>query len=807
MKQLRMFLIFAVPMFVFAAARVLAATPSAQVEQGQGIQTGVFYLVEGLSYRTQTLNGITNSKGEFRYRPGETVTFSIGDMVIGSNPGAKRLSSNNLVFGTNGDFGEKYGKKLKKPMATNLARFVQSLDEDNNVENGITISAQTREVVSQYNRKISFAVSETAFTEPNLNALFTRLNKTLRTGAQARNYERWTLLGVQAASYVKIPMRDGNYVMAYIYRPIDDGKYPAIVTIGTYGMSTYRRCACNPKEQMDKDAELDAFFEGNYADLPSERFEIADAWYWVPKGYAIIHIDGRGVCHTPGVLSNYGVQEQEDFYDSIEWAGVQPWSNGNIGTYGASMYGINQIAVASLQPPHLKAMLSIVGDVSHYRDIVYAGGILNTAQHRGNSSKTTGWYFNSVKYNRCLGQKTYEDTYSDKETYWLAHPFNEAPWYGTHDIASKDKKYDVNPPLEVDADIGKVIAPIRVVQAIEHANHQHTKGMFEVYLGAASKDKQLMMVNGNDIDGWMFTSLALEGPNGDIAWFDHWLKGIDNGVEKGPKFRFMVRTGDMGWYWRNESDYPVPNTEYRKYYLDAGPSSWAGDGKRNDFMKLSTTAPAAKASKSYSADYTSYVLAPGLVKPGGAQPCWAPGVSFVTEPLTADVVLAGFIKLQLWVSSSSSDMDIFASVRAMDKNNEEIPYGLLPRGGYYPIGIGWQKVSHRVLDKAKSTIYRSWTTDKSADYAPLKSPNDIVQVDVTIEPATAHFHQGDRIRLDVQPVDGCDFGSPQGFPYAYDSEYHRGATNVIHTGPDHPSYLQLPVLPPKGAQTSAVSAR
>ena len=758
MKRLRMFLFFAVMTVVFAEGRLFAATPMAQAAQGQEIRTGVFYLVEGLSYQAQTLDGITNNKGEFRYRPSEDVTFSIGGFILGSAPGAQRLTSAHLVPSVYGDV-----TKIKEPKATNLARFVQSLDEDGNVENGITITAQTREVVTQYNRKIDFAKSETAFSEePNVVALFTKLNKTLRSPAQARNYERWTLLGVQSATNVKIPMRDGNYVVAKVFRPIDDGKYPPLVVIGEYGMTNFRGCSCNPKERLEEEARLDRFFEGNPDNLRSESFEIPDAHYWVPKGYVIIRVDARGVCNTPGVFHPYSVQQAEDYYDSIEWAAEQPWSNGNVGTYAASLYGINMFTVASLQPPHLKAMYSIVGDANRYRDVVYTGGILNLPQR-------LGWLKGVIGY-RCLGQKTFEDTVGDWGTYWLAHPFDEAPWYGT---------YDVKPPLEMNADLSKVVVPFISVPPLEHGNHQHAKGAIEAYIGAASKDKQLRVINGDNLGSWMY---AKEGLEESEAFLDHWLKGIDNGVMNGPKVRLTIRTGDGGWYWQNENEYPIARTEYRKYYLDAVPSSWAGDGKRSDFMKLSTTEPAAKASKSYSADVKV-----------GAVPCWAPGVSFVSEPLTADMVLAGWIKVHLWVSATSSDSDIFASLRVMDKNNQEIPYALQPGVGYYPVGKGWQRVSHRVLDENKSTIYRPWPTHTKADYAPLKSPDEVVPVDVELHPTTALVRKGDRIRLDIQPVDGCDFGSP----HYYDASYHQGASNTIYTGADHSSYVQLPVIPPK----------
>ena len=747
---------------VSVCALLLLAFPAkAQQADGSRVLTGVFYQVEGLTYQTQTLSGTTSKKGEFRYHPGENVTFSVGGIVLGSAPGNKRLTTAHLVLGVNGDL-----KKLKVPKATNIARFLQSLDEDNNVDNGITISAATRETVSQYKRKIDFTKKEADFAaQPNVVAVFAKLNKTLRSPAQARNHLRWTLLGIQKASDVKIPMRDGGYLLADIFRPIDGPKVPAIVGLGYYGKAPGRGCICNNKDLLDKEIVLDRYFEGNPDNEAFEVHETADAAYWVPKGYAVVRVDERGLCNVPGVMNPYSVQEAEDFYDSIEWVAKREWANGNVGTWGASLFGINQFSVAQLQPPSLKAMISSAGDGNRYREVVYAGGILNAEARRG-------WWENMVKPNRCLAQKTYEDTVGNKEAMWLANPFNEPPNFGT---------YFDKPPLEIDSDLSKVTVPFRSEVPLEHTGAEHVRGAVEGFIAEASTQKQLTIITGDFIAGWMYSQEALPGH---VAFFDHFLKGKANNAMNEPRVRMMIRTGDGGWFWQNENEYPVARTEYRKYYLDATPSSFPGDGKRSDFLKLSTTVPATKASKAYSAD----------VKVGSVA-CYAPGVSFVTEPLTSDAVLAGFIKLGLWVSSTSSDMDIFGSLRVLDANNEEVPYALAPNRGYYPIGKGWQRVSHRKLDPKKSTIYRPWQTDKKADYAPLTSPSEIVQVEVELEPTTAMVKKGQRIRVDIQPVDGCDFGTP----HLYDAKYHQGASNTIYTGGDHPSYVQIPVIPPKTA--------
>jgi hypothetical protein len=121
-----------------------------QRKQSTAIFTGIFYdsPVEGLEFHTQTLSGTTNKKGEFQYRYGETITFSSGNLIIGSASGNKRLTPADMAIEVNGDI-----KKLRNQKVTNIARFIQSLD--GNVENSITITPEIKEIVNKYRYKIN----------------------------------------------------------------------------------------------------------------------------------------------------------------------------------------------------------------------------------------------------------------------------------------------------------------------------------------------------------------------------------------------------------------------------------------------------------------------------------------------------------------------------------------------------------------------------------------------------------------------------------------------------------------------------
>jgi predicted acyl esterase len=174
----------------------------------------------------------------------------------------------------------------------------------------------------------------------------------------------------------------------------------------------------------------------------------------------------------------------------------------------------------------------------------------------------------------------------------------------------------------------------------------------------------------------------------------------------------------------------------------------------------------------------------------------------VTDPMPEDMVFAGYMKLGVWVSSTSSDMDVFASFRVMDENNREVNFsdpGAGASGQIYPGFWGPLRVGHRKLDPKWSTDWRPIYTYTKADYKPLQK-GEIVQTQVELWPDTAVVRKGQRIRVDVQPSTGCGRQ-----PLAYDPSYHTGAENTVYTGPNHVSYLQLPLIPSN--TTSARAAK
>ena len=152
-----------------------------------------------------------------------------------------------------------------------------------------------------------------------------------------------------------ITMDDGIVLRCDIYRPIADGKYPVIMTYGPYGKWLHF-------EDLYKDQ-----WQRMCADQPDvptgstnkyQCWEVVDPEKWVPDGYVCIRVDSRGAGRSPGVIDIWSLREAQDLAQCVDWAGVQPWSNGKVGLNGISYYAQNQWQTAALQPKHLAAICS-----------------------------------------------------------------------------------------------------------------------------------------------------------------------------------------------------------------------------------------------------------------------------------------------------------------------------------------------------------------------------------------------------------------------------------------------------------------
>ncbi|MEE8496791.1 MAG: CocE/NonD family hydrolase [Xanthomonadales bacterium] len=513
---------------------------------------------------------------------------------------------------------------------------------------------------------------------------------------------------------VAIPVRDGTVLRADVYRPdVGDSetKFPVLISLSPY--------------QKHMDRILPHI-------RPFSHVERPEPDWWTPRGYVQVFIDTRGTGASPGKVDIWSMQETRDFYDAIEWAAVQEWSNGKIGLVGVSYYAITQWHVAGLQPPSLVTMIPWEGWSDTYRDSVFHGGILNQAFY--------GRWWTDV-----VGKQLLENTRADNSA-----AFDEnLMWnFMTHHTDS-----DWWDEVKARAQFDQIKVPFYSSGNWGGWNH-HLRGNIEAYVRSASEHKKLQVHIGGHTDAFY----SDEGKAEMLRWYDYWLKGKDTGIMDEPPVKLCVRESVDKCTWRFENEWPLARTQYKKYYLTTKKADAVDDAMHD--LTLSA-APPGKAEKIvYPAGPVAY--ARGVNK--------QPTVTFVTEPMAQDVEITGHINLVLWVSSETDDMDIFAYLRNM-----------APDGSVETASRGILKVSHRKLNPDLSRPDRPW---HSHDEEQKLEAGQIVPIEVEIWATSMIFKKGHRIRLDIQPSDGGHYFA------AYNLD-----NNTIYTGGDHASYVLLPFIP------------
>ena len=540
---------------------------------------------------------------------------------------------------------------------------------------------------------------------------------------------------------VDIPMRDGTLLKADVFRPAKAGRYPVIMNLGPY--------------QKEKVWVTPPDLEEPGNDYMN--WETVNPLWWVPKGYIAIRVDGRGSGHSPGQYDPWSLAEAIDFYDAIEWSAQQPWCNGKVGTSGISYYAINQWFVANLRPPSLKAIIPWEGFADIYRDALYHGGILNIFM--------TNWFTAHLLHHH-LGRASRQ-----QPNPWMINVLDR--WL--------QNNLDNGALTGSTADWSRIDVPFYSVGNWTGFG-LHLRGNTEAYMVSQNPNRKLRIHSGSHVHAF-YTE---EGRADQLRFFDHWLKDIDNGIMKEPPVKLAIRHGKDKVVWRHEQEWPLQRTQWTRYYLDLKSTPSSAEGPRQG--ELAPHIPGGNASCTYpvltKGSMGSSSAASSQVMGGGIKPDM--GISVCTAPMSEDTEITGPLAALLFVSSSSEDMDIFITLRHYDEKGEEI-LETGQQGSPVPVAKGWLRASHRELDPQKTLPYRPYHRHQRRQYL---IPGEIVEVQVEIWPTSMVFAKGHRLRVDIQPRDGL--GSA-GYMH-YHADYNTG-TNTIHSGPEYPSHLLLPIIP------------
>lgn len=560
---------------------------------------------------------------------------------------------------------------------------------------------------------------------------------------------------------VPIPMDDGIVLRADVYRPIAEGTYPVILTYGPYGKGLPFQVGY-PDQWNAMAREHPDVTAGSTHKY--QNWEVVDPEKWVPEGYICVRVDSRGAGRSPGYVDPFSPRETRDFYECIEWAGTQSWSNGKVGLNGISYYAINQWHVASLQPPHLAAMCVWEGAADFYRDMARHGGILcdfwgnwfkkqvMTVQHglgeRGGVDPNSNLLITGPE---SLSDEELVRNRTDMDKYDLAHPLD-------------DHFYQERSP-----DYSRVTVPL-LSAANWGGQGLHPRGNFEGFIRASSQQKWLEV---HGLEHWthFYTDY---GRTLQQRFFDHFLKGADNGWEHQPRVQLQVRHL-AEFIERAADEWPLATTQWTKCYLDPASRGLSWDTVSDE----------------------SSIVYDAL----------GDGVTFTSPPLGQEMEITGPVAAKLFMASNRIDADVFVVLRAFAPDGQEVDFqGALDP--HTPLGNGWLRASHRKLDPALSTDYRPYHTH---DEMQLLLMNEVYELDVEIWPTSIVLPSGYRIALTVL---GQDFERPvagtviQSFvnpfrgsgPFTHSNPQDRpaeifGGQQTLYGGGAYSSYLLLPVIP------------
>ena len=438
--------------------------------------------------------------------------------------------------------------------------------------------------------------------------------------------------GLREEKDASIRVRDGGSVSANVFRPAEDGKFPVIMTLGPY----------------PKDIHFSQWNPAAWQRLPVKNdrmhWETVDPEWWVPQGYAVVRCDTRGTGKSAGRPRLLSRGEAEDFYDCVEWAGTQSWSNGKVGVMGVSYFAMSAWRVAALRPPHLAAIVPWEGAVDLYRDANRHGGIYSSGFMRAWGSHTRRYQTDGGKSDPApLPPETYGEALARN------HP----------DLA------DIEVPLLSAGNWGGA--------------GLHLRGNVEGYLGAGSKHKFLQLHVGDHV----LPFYSLEGRLVQHRFLEQFLRDVDTGMTREPPIRLAIRRDRDRHRWRYENEWPIGRTRWTECHLDAGT------------MTLSTAArPAVAAAASYEAEADA---------PKGSVRFATEPLREEIE-VTGPIKL----KLWVSTTSDDADLFAVVRNLRPDGTEVVFPGPQPQADSTVAVAYGWLRLSHRKLDPVRSTPFRPY---------------------------------------------------------------------------------------------------
>lgn len=548
---------------------------------------------------------------------------------------------------------------------------------------------------------------------------------------------------------VPVKMRDGVTLIADIYRPKAQGKFPVLLTRTPY----------NRRDPMT-------------------------GTFLASHGYVVVLQDTRGRFDSGGEFYPFQY-ESNDGYDTIEWAAALDVSNGMVGMFGGSYVGATQMLAAIAKPPHLKAIFPYVTASEYYDGWTYQNGAWMQAF---SSTWTTGLAQDTLR-RKAAGMSNFgewvkqlpveeykligQPTVADVAPYfrdWIEHERSDDYW----------KRWKISDHYsELD------------IKAL-HSGGWHDiflKGSIGNYVGMR-KSAATPEARGNQrllVGPWAHAATSAEGKIGDVTfgkqavldmngtivkWMDYALKGVKNEFAGDSPVRIFVMGENV---WRDEKEFPLARTQYTKHYFHStkGANTAGGDGS------LSTKAPGAEKPDTFEYDPANPVptvggrLCCGGTMPGpfSQQPneSRADVLVFSTPVLERDVEVTGYITVELFAASSAVDTDFTALIADVDAN------------GY----------ARFLTDGIVRARYRN-----STERAELIEPGKPYKYTIDLWATSNVFKAGHRIRVYISSSNFPRFNRNlnTGEPTMKGTKMVKARQTIYHDA-EHPSAIVLPIIP------------
>jgi hypothetical protein len=545
---------------------------------------------------------------------------------------------------------------------------------------------------------------------------------------------------------VAVPMRDGVRLSANVFRPSGSGRFPAILLRTPYNKGD----ALTPNYQS-----------------------------FLNHGYAVVVQDVRGRYKSGGVFEPLN-QEINDGDDTLNWIASQTWSDGGVGMYGGSYLGIAQWKAALTHNPHLKAIFPYVSGDDDYRDRFYSTGGAMKLGHR------LLWLEENMR------ARGFRPPDFRRYVLWLPERSADMEVAGKRlDVWANASSHPGYDKFWKDSSVREHLKDIHVpVYSVGGWYDNYAESDLDAYTNLSKHNPEDRIV----IGPWAHVfNTAFPGVNfgkdsqislrpDQIAWFDRWLKGVEQPVARHP-VRLFVMGIDQ---WRDEDSWPLARAREIRFYLEGGGALDSRPGKRQapDTFVYDPRNPAPTTGGAVCCDPAIFPWGP---KDQQAVEKRKDVLVYSTAPLLVDTEVTGPVKLVLHAASSAPDTDFTAKL-----------VDVFPDGSARNLTDGILRVRYR----------------ESLENPVLMTPGTPYKMTIDAGVTSNVFRAGHRIRLEVSSSNFPRFDrNPNTGGTVADAKDLRKATQTIFHDRERESYLLLPVIPPgpveltSGKQTRYVPKR